>query len=326
MFSVAYLGNSVTAQRQSYVDFLHPILVSKWGADSKPLKAGLGGVGSLALAGLMDWLVIRHEPSVCFVECSLADAGGATPESRVAIGITSIVEDLLASGTRPIMLHLPRIDSRSPLHDRVASIYRAVQNRYALTEVNLRHLVDPRGFRDGVHTTPALSERIAREIALQLGPRMPDPSNHAPLDRHHRVRFVPATDGTCITGTMSSSSFRLALPTVLLGVGGSFRFLAPGAQFLGLYVIAKASSGVVRLTGKDFREDIQVWDEWCERPRLQFVPLQDDAGVQEFLMVEATDLASAEKNCQGFPTEAVHRGSGVEIVGAAVLSPTVPIA
>jgi hypothetical protein len=319
MHSVAYLGNSVTAQKLSYVEPLHEEIKRGWGVVGEPRKAGVGGVGSLALAGLLDWLVLRHEPSICFIESSLADAGGATPKDLIGVGLSSILSDLLEASAIPIVLHLPRLDIDEQSQDSVVDIYRKLAARYQVLEVDVRHLGGTDGLRDGIHTYPAFSTEIASEIFAHLGQSPPEQSSRNSSLSQHRVRMLPAAEGDSLRGDSVVSSFRMLAPTVVLPAGSTFAFSKPEARFLGLYVVANNKSGVIRLWNDNFRHDIQVWDQWCVRPRIQFVTIPPEFSVRESLFVELTDRDTADSDCQGNLSAVVHRGSSLEILGAAVL-------
>ena len=68
---IAFLGNSVTAQKEGYAyqlasqinDYFHPT--------HEFIFAGIGGIGSLASCFLIEDFVLRHQPDFCFVECTL---------------------------------------------------------------------------------------------------------------------------------------------------------------------------------------------------------------------------------------------------------------
>jgi hypothetical protein len=51
---IAYLGNSVTAQKDGYRPYLHKGLVKRFGHEHKAVNAGFGGVGSIGSVCTMD--------------------------------------------------------------------------------------------------------------------------------------------------------------------------------------------------------------------------------------------------------------------------------
>ena len=73
--SIAYLGNSVTVQKDGYRPHLHAGLIRRFGRAHRQINAGFGAVGSLGSVCTMDDLVIRHRPALCFVECMTGDMG-----------------------------------------------------------------------------------------------------------------------------------------------------------------------------------------------------------------------------------------------------------
>lgn len=281
----------------------------------------MGGVGSLALAGLLDTLVLRHQPTLCFVECSLADAGGATPRHSIPLALQSILGDLTSAGIVPVLLHLPRTDISPQVHERVVEIYSEVGRIYGVAEIDLRLLADDGHFRDGVHTSKAFSKIIAQRIVDALPDCLDDlPVSHVRAEEQ-RIRLLPASSGVSVRGNIRQSQFRLALPTVIIGSQGSWKLTAPGLAIAGLYVIAGPMSGVIRLTARKASITVQVWDEWCERPRIQFINLPEDMMVDDSLLIEMTDFDVADRNAIGGPPMFAHKGSSLEIAGGAVIHP-----
>lgn len=283
-------------------------------------KAGLGGVGSLALAGLLDYLVLRHEPRVCFVESSLADSGRATPMSMIPIGVRSILHKLLSASITPIVVHLPRTDVSREESEQVTEIYDSVAQEFDVQVIDVRHLVEEIDSIDGVHTTSHSSFRIAEEIAKNLGNTAPIATSKWTFGSaaQQEIVFIPSSEGECLTGTMSETNYRLVIPTVTVEIGGVFRFNPMLGRFVGVYVIAQTESGVIRIRSNTSGEDIQVWDQWCDRARIQFIPLSDGFSQGECMEITATDLAIGTRNCHGGPTTDHHVGTSIEILGAAV--------
>lgn len=324
MVTAAYLGNSVTAQRDSYIDALHQKLVSRWGIQGEPLRAGLGGVGSLAVSGLIDYLVLRHAPRICFVECSLADAGGATPLHLIGTAVRSILTDLLSVGVTPVVLHLPRADVTAEAHEAVVTIYDNVARDFEVPRVDVRFLGSHGGFRDGVHTSPELSYRIAQEIAKRLDPTLPVVETVSIPTNIPRIRLSHIGTDTRATGRITEARFRWVWQTRVLDTGSSIEVSTAPDSILGLYVIARSTSGVLRISGARRSVDVQVWDEWCVRPRIQFVHLPADMADECSLEISATGLISGELNAQGQPSSLAHAGTSAELMGVAVLSLETP--
>lgn len=319
MPTLAYLGNSVTAQRYSYVDPLHELLRKHWGVSGPPRRAGVGGVGSLALAGLLDSLVLRHQPTHCFVECSLADAGGATPIHSIRLALLSILGDLLSVGVVPILLHLPRQDVEPSAHARVIQIYSEVAKELRVAEIDLRWLGTHGDFRDGVHPSQAMSEIIAKCVADAVLSNVVEGAVHPVRISAQRVRLHAASSGNLMRGRIRHSKFRFSLPTVIVEAEGAWGISAENSTFVGLYVIAGPASGVIQVSAGNASMTVQLWDEWCVRPRIQFITFPQNMMLAQSLKLDVTLLELGERNAIGEPSALVHRGSTLEIVGGAVI-------
>ena len=74
-----FLGNSVTVQKEGYAYKLASLIYDYFPPTQKFIFAGMGGKGSQASCYLMENFVLRHQTYFCFVECTVADIGYATP-------------------------------------------------------------------------------------------------------------------------------------------------------------------------------------------------------------------------------------------------------
>lgn len=317
---ICYLGNSITAQRDSYAHALHPLLVDRWGADERLIRGGLGGVGSLACAGLLDYLILRHDPDICFVECSLADAQGATARELVAVALTSIIEDLQERGIIPILLHMPRFDETRIDPSVVDETYRRIAEEYGVLSIDVRNAGSPEDYPDGVHPTPAGSEVIALAINGALPADPPDaPSPTASLVGD-RIRFLPPAPEGLAPDRWEWKRFKFTLPYLRLAPPAGIVLEDAHGQVLGVYVVADDDSGVVRVTSDAAMDLIQVWDRWCAVPRIQFISVHDATTVGGSITVAATALETGSRNAQGLASTDMHAGS-LAIMGAAVRRP-----
>ena len=315
MASIAYLGNSATSQRNSFVDPLHSKLTVQWNQEMELRRAGLGGVGSLAVAGLLDYLVLRHDVDVCFVECSLADSGGATPMQLIHLAVESILKDLIRSSVTPIVLHLPRHDVSAAQSESVIEIYNALATKHQVQVIDLRNSGDSDSFNDGVHATAEFSAEIAHKIAAAL-PAPPHISESlGDAKEAGKAKFIHAYLGEIATGKATHSRFRMALPTLVMKQGSEIQFAIKGKCIAGIYLIANSHSGVLNLKAGSEDITVQIWDQWCHRPRIQFVSLYPMLTQELTLTLSATNLAFADRNCVGNATPEIHRGTQVELLG-----------
>jgi hypothetical protein len=157
---IAYLGNSITAQRNSYQEYLHALLTAQYKEVSAPIKAGIGGVGSLACNFMANQFVLARNPEICFVECFAADIGSATPLDFIGGAVEGLVRKLLSQNIFVIFLYLFR---SSLVHNAqvILSIYEHIASHYQIPSINVDAYIKDQYLgryteilSDGVHTTP----------------------------------------------------------------------------------------------------------------------------------------------------------------------------
>ena len=103
--TIAYLGNSITRQRDGYRPHLHGLLIERFGQPHRAINAGFGGVGSVASACTMDDMVVRHGPLLCFIETLTGDMGvGMHPDTGPAL--EGMVRKLAAIGASGCFLQV----------------------------------------------------------------------------------------------------------------------------------------------------------------------------------------------------------------------------
>jgi hypothetical protein len=327
---IAYLGISITAQRNSYVDPLHQLLVSHWGVQLRPVRAGLGGVGSLACAGLLDYLVLRHSPDICFIECSLSDSRGATPIDWIHSSVSSIVADLRFAGVQPIFLHMPVFCSDGANSIVVDQIYSSIADKYGISSIDVRDIGASSNYSDGIHPNKEGSSEIADVVFSRLPPiaglLAGPPELIGPVSR---IRFLAATleppfDSTresAMAPLMRASHFKFVLPIVQVPVGSQFHFDRAETQFVGTYLIANNDAGVLRFTFANDSIEVQTWDQWCDTPRIQFISLTEIREPCDSLAVELTTLSYAPRNASEGTLLENHCGNQLDLVGVAIRIP-----
>lgn len=328
--SVAYLGNSMTVQRAGYRPQLHALLQQRWGADLKQVNASLGGVGSLACAGLLDFLVLRHRPDVCLVECSASDMIGATPAGRIGPSIEAITRGLIAVGVTPVFVHLVTVPGvASPARDTTLAQYGRVAHHYGVTVIDLWGRWEPHEgamLADSIHLTRQgggdVADHIARHLHLLAAPTPPMP---APLHSDSTVWLASALRAPTMTATEGcmQGRFRLTLPTLEVPVGESVTITPPdGCAVSALLLVADNDAGVVRLSREGFEEQVQIRDRWCDQPRLQ--ALVFDEPVSGPMVATMTDGSRADRACRYEPVDTMTPGHTLRLVGAVMTGSSAP--
>jgi hypothetical protein len=289
--TVAYLGASVTAQRDGYRPRLHDLLCDATGRDHRSVFAGTGAMGSITGVFLMDELVLARRPDLCFVEYTTSDAACTTPPEYLGPALEGILCKLRDAGCEACFLHLYRADhelATSP----VAEAYERVADHYGVPSVDgaacLRDLIRDgtvtggEVLRDVVHTTAvgseltaeAVSRCVARIFAAPAGPRV----QPLPLfpESFRRTRIVPATRALVREGTVCGAGrFRLQYPYLELDAAGELRF-TPDGDLVGLLVIVGPKSGYIEVGSAGGIAEHLLWDEQCSYERLAsvvFAPL-----------------------------------------------------
>jgi hypothetical protein len=283
--TIAYMGASVTAQKDGYRPRLHELLSQATGHDHRAVPAGLGAMGAITGVFLMDELVLPRRPDLTFVEYATSDIAGTTPPEHLGAVLEGIVGKLRAAGSEPCFLYLHRADMRlgsSPIVD----TYERVADAHGVPSINvaewMREAID-RGavaadavLRDVVHTTAAGSDLTAGAIRAALAelPEAPRPARVTSADAGYgSTRVVPATPALAANGPVGEARFRLSYPYVEIDRRGLLRF-RPDGELVGLLVIVGPHSGYIELASPAGRSEHLLWDEECSYERLGSVILE----------------------------------------------------
>jgi hypothetical protein len=287
--TIAYLGLSVTAQRDGFRPRLHAGIERMTGHAHRAINAGVGGVGSISMTFLMDQLVVAHRPALCFIECTTGDIDGRTPVADAPRAIEGILRKLAAIDCAACILHLYRREQSRQTPHPVFAGYEHVADHYGIPSIDVGRQIaaDVSGgsadadalFRDVVHTTPAGADVVARLIVDALAfirTRAP----HGDQGRGERPR---CTDGTFDRGrvvdvrpedcdsTPVNGRFRLVCPFVDVDASNAVRFGRGDLALAGFAFIAGPSTGMVRVSTTSGDTDYQTWDRWCVYDRLATV-------------------------------------------------------
>lgn len=265
--TVAYLGNSVTAQRHGYSEHLHALLCRATGRDHCAVNAGFGGVGVIGSVCTMDDRVIRHRPDLCFVECFTGDVGVGL-HRHTGAALEGVLRKLHAAAARPCILLLPREGAASPAAHAIADIYYRVAAHHAAQVVDLRKNWDDLGplLRDGVHTSERGAVTFAEKVLAAVSHLCFEHSGR-PADPMYQADFsgagtLPAEALPGIKGR--PGLFRLQLRYRALSPGERLVLTLPGHAIVGLLVIVGPLTGAVVLNG----EHHELRDRWSHYERL----------------------------------------------------------
>jgi hypothetical protein len=315
---IAYLGHSVTAQALGYRVLLHERLRRATGQPHASINASLGGVGSLVSACLLDYLALRHQPEVCIIETSLADAAGATPASWVGPSVEGIVRRLLGSGVLPVIVHLPRNDIGIDRIQMAREAVTAVAAHYDVPEIDLGLTAPESWLSDQVHTTPRGADAYATailDVLLDLPLTASRLATPTLLDHHlEGATVVGIQDPVVERPEGGLRLYRGHLPYADLQIGENASLDDPQGMVLGALIIADPDSGVVSVAVGTQRRLIQVHDQWCTRPRLQGALWPDQSAPETHVSLAMTSADRGDVRADGGEPGDPHTGKNAKVV------------
>jgi hypothetical protein len=256
--TVAYLGASVTVQKEGYRPRLHEMIRRRFGRQHPSLFAALGATSVLSAVFLTDELVASHRPTLCLVEYS-TPLPGRRDLAEASSAIDGIIAKLLAVGCQPCLLHLYR---RGEGQDQIVGMFEEVAARHGIPSIDLltplRAAVEGGQLdkqwllRDGIHTTPEGSQLVAEMADIAIG-RIADAGGPGarliaaptvPSYRHARQVAASLEDAI---GDAELALFRLQRPYLRIKPGSRVRRRLDESLH-GLAVVLGPESGEVEIS------------------------------------------------------------------------------
>jgi hypothetical protein len=312
--TIAYMGASVTAQRDGFRPRLHELLRRDTGRNHRAVAAALGAAGAITGVFLMDDLVLAHRPDLAFVEYATSDVAGTTPQAQLAPVLEGIVGKLRDVGCELCFLYLHRSDVDLGASEVVAA-YEDAADHHAVpsinvadwirTEIERGHLDGRRILRDVVHTTGAGSTLTAEAIqhaVAQIPPMLP--TSAAPLrdDAFRRARIEAPSPALAGGGTFAVGRFHLIYPYVEIDRRGELQFM-PEGELVGLLVVLGPHSGYIEVTAAGETVEYLLWDDDCSYERLGSVVLGPFAPAGSEVTIRVSDR-SVDRGAAKRPVDA----------------------
>jgi hypothetical protein len=225
----------------------------------------------------MDDLVIRHRPTLCFIECMTGDMGVGL-QADTGAALEGMLRKLEAIDCAACFLNLPRRGEDFSAANPVVALYARIAGHHGVASVDLGPVLSAEGddfFRDAVHTTPAGALRTAELICAALErlfqqPDLPNGPQRWLFERDFsRAAALPARL-EWLGGEGKAGRFRLAYPYVEFGPGSEMSFSSPTLELLGLLLVVGPHSGSILIGG----EPHQLRDRWSHYERLHSYVLQ----------------------------------------------------
>jgi len=299
---IAYVGNSVTAQRDGFVPYLHAHLGSWTAQPHHAFQVGLSGMGSMGCLFTLDPLVLSRKPDLCFIECTTGDSGSRPPLEIIGPAIEGLVRKLRAIECECCILHAYRSDRTVEDFQPIIDRYEKVADHYGIPSVHLGRAVSlglasgewslEQLFLDGIHTTPEGGRVVATLIARALETILSASStNTLPLrsrlhpDDFEAARLLsPKAETVLNSQRCRPSHFRQVLPYLEIEAGNALVLDATPGKLAGLLVVAGPHAGDIVIEANSQVQEFSTWDQWCDRDLLRSVifpePIRRDATVR----------------------------------------------
>lgn len=332
---IAFLGNSVTAQKEGYAHQLARQIDDYFPPTHEFIFAGIGGIGSLASCFLIEDFVLRHQPDFCFVECTVADIGYATPPQYLKPALEGIIQKLISLSTKICFLHLYSNHSSPERADEVISVYEEVIDYYKIPSINVREkinsgILDKASqvtdiLYDGVHTTNQgaliYSDLILKALIsiLNIGTdNFSQPNTRLDSSFRYTQIVLPETLLNDTSEHLVKARFRGLIKYIQMDNAYTFETSLEDGMILGFFIIADDTSGVVHVCFGDNSFHVQTYDQWCHKERIQAVILEKQVPKNQKLRISLTTLDSASSGANGTSNNYKKIGSSFKFMGLMV--------
>lgn len=321
---IAYVGNSVTAQKDGYQSHLHEQITQRGWCRTPAIKVALGAVGSIGIASYWEILLRDRRPDVVFLECSTADIGYATPINDIEVALRYLVIAMLKRGSRVCFLHMPRSDRHASRRRDVLRIYDHVAREFGVSSIDLEFddaLEDTEQYLyDGVHTTPLGASLIAEAIIYALSEQVTEPptSQVTQTDSGNFCPdlFIRGWQRMEYKSTPTIGTFRFGIPFAETSIGGTATWASSSHQLLGLQILLGAHSGVIEISDDHNLLTIQTWDRTCDHnPRLSYLPIPPIFRRSNKITFRVVSETRANRDLFGGSSHELHSGLTFRIVG-----------
>lgn len=338
---IAFLGNSVTAQKKGYAYQLADQINARFSPNHEFIYAGLGGIGSLASCFLMDDFVLRHEPDICFVECTVADIGYATPNQYIKPAIEGIIQKLIFSSIKICFLHLYNTHTFPERTDEIISIYEQVINAYGIPSINIREKINSSIIKkalkstdilyDGIHTTDQGAKIYADLITNVLTAKInyvTEDKSHLRTKSDYTFRYTQIILPQALIHETSKhlikSRFRGLIKCIHMDSTYTFETRLDDGMIVGFFIIADENSGVLHVTYEEISLYIQTYDQWCNKERIQAVFLEIPVCKSQKLSISLSSSEVASRGANGTPNNFKKIGTSFKLMGLMVAFPHEP--
>ena len=293
---IAYLGASVTAQKQGYRPNLHQWFQEYFKLPHVEINGAIGGVISGAAVFLMDDTVLQYQPDLCIIEYSTVDMAWNSPE--IGSAIEAMVRKLQAIDCPICFLYLYRTGQKFDVFNPVISWYEEVAEYYQIPSINVGRYIEALLekqefqfddlFRDFVHNTPEGGKFVAEYVAetlLQVLRQSPNrqlkPVNYegyAVSDSYVSGQIFPVQKSMiCDRESLKVDYFKekssgKQYKYFELDSANELEFEIQG-KLVAVLVIIGRESGIAELITPTKTFEYNLWDMYCHYNRINARPI-----------------------------------------------------
>jgi hypothetical protein len=331
---IAFLGNSVTAQREGFRKYLSERIDQSFNKKNNFINAGIGGVGSLASAFLVDDFVLRYRPDICFVECTVADIGGATPDHYIASSIEGIIQKLISNGTLICFLNLYNSHTTEDRIQSVISLYEKIAEHYQVPSINVNRAISlmiKKGAHkskdivyDGIHTT-TLGGQITSDLIFFAFEAMSMHETPKDLMNAFKSKFekpfsytqliLPSPTLLEFPNLYKEGRFRGIIKYLQIEENNTLRLLSSEGSVVGVFIVADEESGVVFLEANFRSFYVQTYDLWCDKERIQAIVLEEPCLKNTEFSISFSTRDEANRGPNGKKNDIKKIGKSLKIIG-----------
>ena len=329
---IAFLGNSITAQKEGYAYQLANQIKTYFSPTHEFIFAGLGGMGSLASCFMMEDFVLRHKPDICFVECTVADIGYATPNHYLKPSIEGIIQKLISSSTKICFLHLYNTHTLPERADEIISLYEEVIDSYKIPSINVREKINSFILTDSYKTTDILYDGV--HTTNQGALIYVDVIMHALISMLNVDSGLTSQRSTSLESPfrftqivlpesllqetslhLKKSRFRGLIKYIHMNSAYTFETSLEDGMIVGFFIVADDTSGVLHVSYGDNSLAVQTYDQWCIKERIQAVILEKPVLSSQKLCISLSTLDKAPRGANGTANNFKKIGSSFKLIG-----------
>jgi tetratricopeptide (TPR) repeat protein len=287
---IAYMGASVTVQKQGYRPFLHQWIQDYFQQPHIEINGSFGGMVSAAGVFLMNDTVIPYKPDICFIDHSTVDMSWNNPEISPSIEV--IVRKLKAIDCQVCFLYLYRSDQVFDLSNPVISMYEEIAEFYDLPSINVGRYIEAclrenkivfeNLFRDSIHNNLQGGQFVAKYILNSLKKILSESTNEPKEFNNYEQylysdvcaseKIVPISNSMIRdqdnykVGYFNDERLNKEYKYYQIDSSNEIEFIIKG-KLIGITAIIGRESGIIELTTPKRTWEYEFWDKYCHYDR-----------------------------------------------------------